>query len=574
MKKKNIKVLVLAFLVVALGAAVLVVQRTQETRRGAAGSGLPVIFSPADGTYQVGDTITTHIDIGQPAGKSVSTFILKVTYDSQLLRLKTTAGTAKATDNIVVNTFSPSGNEISIIGGTNSFTSGNLRAIRLEFEAKQEGSVGVGLNESQSQVLTCTVSGSGCQPGTESVFTDFATQSANYQVGDGGDRPEIAVSLSPNQGEKKIGKSFDVAFSANTGNNKISGLEAIFTFDESKLEVLEVNFPTGSANAFDAVLTKTISNGKVRVVATASRPDAQLKSGSFLLGTFTLKGKVEGLAVLSLDLADFSGISATDLPLEDELIRPANLKGSYTFSDSPPPSPTPTDVLPTACSVDGVVGRCLLSTASCPADHTGYDGDSACDAAGGQCCIANSDIPDSLHLTFKIKFDEVSRKIPDQVVSLIVKKRGKSKEVSNVTVVSDANGVLTGEVDLLGIDPGPGYYFIIKGPKHIAERLCVQRQDRYCPAGTTLTLGMDNVFDFSGWPLRAGDIAGENGTQDGKIDSLDWNYLVTALVLDDDTKRHKANLNFNLQPDGSEIVAGDDVRLFVKTMGTKYDDDY
>jgi len=135
--------------------------------------------------------------------------------------------------------------------------------------------------------------------------------------------------------------------------------------------------------------------------------------------------------------------------------------------------------------------------------------------------------------------------------------------------------VLTGRVRLPGVVPGNGYYVIIKGPKHIAERFCLDKQEVYCPAGKTLTLKINNIFDFTGWPLRPGDISGATaGVQDGKIDSVDWSFLVQALISDDEEKRERANLNYDLDADNKQIIAGNDIRLFVETMQTKYDDDY
>ncbi|MBL7078532.1 hypothetical protein ISS42_02655, partial [Candidatus Shapirobacteria bacterium] len=400
-------------------------------------------------------------------------------------------------------------------------------------------------------------------------------------------------------------------------------------------------------------------------------------------------GKKTGTANFSLELADFAGIAADGSPLDNEVIRPGDLRGSYTIIDessdycedrggkcvityeclnlvpggecrsgpigcdssscccfgdfaqtcTPPdyrcssgefqecthgvswwhnhpsgadciiaqcternfrcfqnreqecdtgslgsfwrdtgnacegPTATPTKVLPAQCSVGGATGYCEYLTEPCLDDYTGYSGDVVCDSAGGRCCIQDVP-PETPSLTFKIKFDEVDEQIPDQRVILTVKKRGIAKKVTDVVVTSDENGILTGEVDLLGIVPGAGYYFIIKGPKHVAERFCLAGQDVHCPAEQTLTLRMENVFDFSGWPLRPGDITGEEGVQDGKIDSLDWSFLADALISDDEAVRKQANLNYDLLPDGGQIIAGDDIRLFVKTMGTRYDDDY
>jgi len=649
MIKKNLKLFVLVFLVVVLGAAVPLVQKIQETRRGATGSGLPVIFSPTSGDYKVGDTITTYVDLDQPNDKAVAAFTLKVVYDPDYLVLKTLeANDAKGSNNISIHVYNhtQTSNQIIIVGATNSFATGNLRAVKLEFEAKKEGQTSVSLNGAESEVTVCDNSLPSCTPETDSEITDFAEQPANYTIiGEGLDAPEITVSLSPDQDEKKINESFRVDFSANTGDVKISGLNAIFTFDSDQLEVVEVNIPTGSGTPFGSANPQIYVDheeygDQVYMLASSSWADSELKNGDLFLGYFILKGKQVGIANFSLESAIFSGINTDGSELIDQVIKPADLRGVYTIGDVLPDCTPPdyrclngifqectqgipnwTDYssgvscvigectkddfrcyqgqeqkcdtgsegsfwrdtgntcneepeLPETCSVNGADGVCKSLDEQCPTDYTGYSGDEACDAARGHCCIEEvSDQTPSL--TFKVKFDEVDEEIPDQRVRVIVKKGGITvMEITDVIVSSDEEGILTGEVELLGVTPGSGYYIIIKGPKHMAERFCLEDQATYCPAGSTLTLGMDNVFDFSGWSLRPGDITGSEEIQDGKIDSLDWSFLVEALISDDEEVREQANLNYSLQPDGSQVLAGDDIRLFVKTMGTKYDDDY
>ena len=599
MIKKNLKIFVLLFLVVALAAGVTLVQRMQETRRGAAGTGLPINFSSPKTDYEIGETITAYVDISQPNGKVISNFLLKINYDSSRLLLKTTSGNnAKATDNIILddyNTDTPG--EIFTYGGVDVFsTEGSVRIIKLEFEAKQTGVANVTLNGAASEVKICVPTSEGwCQAGSEGTITDFGVQGGVYNLRDeGGSRPEITISLSPDDGEKKINESFQVVLSANTGVNKITGFEAIFSFKQNQIEVVDIDFPTGTDTPFSSFSDRLIvdSQGQavldeqgramIEILATTNRSD-NLKSGNLSLGTFTLKGKAITSATVSLDSINFSGIASNGEGLSDELIIPSSLQGVYSIVEDPSlptatptvtttPIPTPTGGLPRDCTVLGLGGSCQLLDTACDPGYSAYPGDAACDSAGGHCCI--DDVSDVPQLTFKVKFDGVDSKIPDQRVTLIVKKRGISKKQTEVVVASDNKGLLTGKVALVGVKPGPGYYFIIKGPKHIAERFCLEDQDVYCPAEQTLTLGMNNNFDFSGWALRPGDITGEGGLQDGKVDTLDWTFLVKALISDDENIRERANLNFNVLADGSQVIAGDDLRLFVNTLGTKYDDDY
>ena len=173
-------------------------------------------------------------------------------------------------------------------------------------------------------------------------------------------------------------------------------------------------------------------------------------------------------------------------------------------------------------------------------------------------------------LDFKIKFAGVSKQIAQQTVKVKIAKRGFHKVFDNVPITFDNQG--RGQVHLIaqGVVPGGNYAIIVKGPKHLARKFCVNNPEARCSAGGQLTLRQGtNSFDFSNLPLLAGDIPNANGQQDGVVDSQDFSLLIASLQANAAADlRHRADLNF----DG--INNGADIQLFLNTMSKKYDDDF
>jgi len=175
-------------------------------------------------------------------------------------------------------------------------------------------------------------------------------------------------------------------------------------------------------------------------------------------------------------------------------------------------------------------------------------------------------------LNFKIKFEGVADKVNDQLVKVVIKNKDIVKEYRDVKMVADEQGVLSGEIFLEGVTWGREYYLNIKGPKHLSERFCVNNQAKHCRAEQMIVINQENSFDFSHWPLLPGDIPDKNGLQNGVVDARDFSVLKRALISNDIKLLRRANLDFNQNSQGREIVNGRDISLFLNTMSIKYDD--
>jgi len=176
-------------------------------------------------------------------------------------------------------------------------------------------------------------------------------------------------------------------------------------------------------------------------------------------------------------------------------------------------------------------------------------------------------------VNFKVKFSGVNSKIDDQLVVVRVKKPGVEKEYRDVTVTSNDAGVLSGTVVLTGVSSGDGYFLYVKGPKHLAEKFCINSQTTRCRFGQSLTLALTNTFDFSGFALEPGDIPNAAGVQDGLVDGNDFGVLKQSLLSTDESLRARANLDFDKGSTGNNLITGRDVVLFLDTLRQRYDDD-
>ncbi|MCD6225835.1 hypothetical protein J7J95_02010 [bacterium] len=169
---------------------------------------------------------------------------------------------------------------------------------------------------------------------------------------------------------------------------------------------------------------------------------------------------------------------------------------------------------------------------------------------------------------FKIRFSGVEEKIPDQKVTLKFIKGGEKKVFPNVVVKSDEKGVLTGELTLKEVVPGEGYTVVIKGPRHLAGRFCVDGQTQRCSSEGKITISSgENRYDFSGYSLLPGDIPDETGKQDGVVDVKDFYRLKRALTSSDEKLKENSDLDFN------GVVSGRDVVLFLQTLAERYYDE-
>ncbi len=125
-------------------------------------------------------------------------------------------------------------------------------------------------------------------------------------------------------------------------------------------------------------------------------------------------------------------------------------------------------------------------------------------------------------------------------VSLVV--MSSAGVVKNYRVVPEKDSSVTnrmvykGSVVLEGLNERENLAVFFKGPKHIQVKYGVNNQvNYYNVAGGRISLTTDAftspVYDFSGYPLLAGDVTGPSaGVQDGILDGRDFAYVKNEAI--------------------------------------------
>jgi hypothetical protein len=110
----------------------------------------------------------------------------------------------------------------------------------------------------------------------------------------------------------------------------------------------------------------------------------------------------------------------------------------------------------------------------------------------------------------------------------------------------------------------------IKGPKHLQLKYGMDKQTSYYNdlygklKAFNLGDNEDKVYDFTGYPVLAGDIA--NGKQDGLINALDFSYV----------KKQMSSIkpDEKVDLDGNCKILSGDFGLVLKTLKEKEDQNY
>ncbi len=145
---------------------------------------------------------------------------------------------------------------------------------------------------------------------------------------------------------------------------------------------------------------------------------------------------------------------------------------------------------------------------------------------------------------------------------------GDATQSQPAVFTSDQSGIWTGNVSF-NAPAGTGYKVLVKGPKHIQKRVCVNNPlETYggtyrCSDQGLITLqNGQNKLDFSKILQLVGDLP----NQDGVIDSYDIAYMRTNLGSSNPQVLSTADLNL----DG--IVDTQDYALLIASLTIKYDE--
>lgn len=207
---------------------------------------------------------------------------------------------------------------------------------------------------------------------------------------------------------------------------------------------------------------------------------------------------------------------------------------------------------------DGVCTEGCDTNADCPSGQV---------CSNHVCTIVTTDVP---ILNYKVSFAYVkagdNKCLVNWPLQVIVMGGGESKVYTNVIPSSktEANGkvIFQGSLPLVGFNHLTNVAVFIKGPKHLQRKYAVQSQSGpYSKAGGELTLTKlettSPVYDFSAYPMLAGDVIGANSeSQDGWISGVDYSFIKTKADLHQTVAEGtylKGDLDGNCQVNANDV---------------------
>lgn len=322
----------------------------------------------------------------------------------------------------------------------------------------------------------------------------------------------------------------------------IRGYQFGINFDKSKIQFKNIQYKTGVVSngmGDDDSKTSVINqNGKIRVVGEIQAATGQLiyanQNTEVVTVSFTANSSQSSLITTGNTDAKFFMIKA-DYTLEE---KPSAGLASFSINASEPTlTPTPTG------------------------DSTPTPGTSA-----------------SMSLNLKIKLQGVTKKpVKADAITVQVKLAGGGLSTATAYksvqfTVNDA-GVWSGAADFDAVPTGGGYRVYIKGPKHIAKRICDAAPTEstggayHCADGAIVLAAGSNTFDFSNITLLAGDLPEAGGVQNGSIDAYDTTFVRTNLGSTDVSKLIIGDLNL----DG--IIDTQDYSMILQSLSIKFDEE-
>ncbi len=168
-------------------------------------------------------------------------------------------------------------------------------------------------------------------------------------------------------------------------------------------------------------------------------------------------------------------------------------------------------------------------------------------------------------LKFKVAYDGVApgaKCTSNWLNTVTVLDGGKSYQFKGVkfTEVTATGSLATyqGEVRLTGVASKNNLAVFIKGPRQIQVKFGMNNQTSiYNKAGGEIVVTTDGattpVYDFSGYPMGAGDVVGKDLTQDGSVDGRDFNYVKGEVAKRTEGDNLLADLNGNCKLESFDL---------------------
>lgn len=392
---------------------------------------------------------------------------------------------------------------------TNSLPKGDLKLASFEIKGKGTGKGKISLMPTYEIVTD----------GGEKVAVARIDE-GNYDVVDGvalTPTPRhfslVDTGVSPASQVIKAGEKGKLKLWLKSGTTKISGVKMELFFDKEKLEVEKVMVTEGFA-----MLASKINNdiGKVEISMASLKPSNQLASGEIDLVEMDIRALKSG---------------EVDFFVGDE----------YEIVGYNPGGG------------NNLVGIAVRERAVVKIEAVETD--------------------ESV-LNFRMAFGRLAGDancVTNWPVQVTLMANGQSKVYSGIVVERDLGVtdrvVFKGSVPLAGFEERGNVAVFIKAVKHLQMKYGENNQNKlYTRPGGEITLEKGVMYDFSGYPLLAGDVTGKDGKQDGWINGLDFS-LVKQKSLTHETVEKGGYLLEDL--DGNCQVNSNDVTVLKISLGEK-----
>ena len=350
--------------------------------------------------------------------------------------------------------------------------------------------------------------------------------------------PTVLLRVDPIPVQIAENNTFSYTLKANPNQNlNIIGYLLTINFDNAKVQITSIEYKTGVISqdlGQDTSNKDTVNQlGKINIQAEISTAQGELLLQNTDVNLVTISGKalITGIPQLLID----------------------NFKLYQINSDS------------TLTEVSGGVGEFSTSSSSSQSSSSGSvasssssSEQSSLSSSSSNASTSSSSSQESVKVVIKIKYrmQGVLNWIANQsaLTKLKILKNGVEIDNDSISFIASLSSdyLWHGQFEQRLV-PSNDYVFLVKPDKHLQRKVCsLSGRDSstlYDCGENTITLSSNTTdLDLSGLTFFAGDITGEQGIADGKVDSLD--YVMIQLIIQnntgkDPTKVAKADLNYD-----------------------------
>lgn len=439
----------------------------------------------------------------------------------------------------------------------------------------------------------------------------------------------IDLYLAPSENADLSSKSVDdklkVMVLGNTNGSSIGGISLRLRYDKEKLRLASGN-DVAVNSAFSGFPMKILHNeeGYIDLVLMAldeelsgvigiNNPLASLDFEILALGNAQVKIDMDWAEMSAFGGEDLDSLYAIEVMTGESVDITYDIGGTGLPTNTPPaivtdtPIPTNTATPVGVCDSDSDCGwcdgECKLESLGCDTTPNAPDGwecvcgtNSSCvgrmiaentpePTATGEPQATSTPIPEAtptLPENVKVvSFEVVLAGVREQnkcrgsnTVDVIMLKGTNRKEYRNVALVDTGRKTETGlaifkvdKLDVTDFGETSDVAIFVKGQKHLQMKYGIDGQDAvYNRAGGELNFDNMTVFDFTKYPILAGDV-----NRDGKVDGIDFTEVKNRAGQFEEIERGQFNVH---DLDSSCMINNMDIGLLVQALEEKYDQMY